>query len=101
MIGGNRRFAGLGFGHRYRALLAESEQFLFGVGIEDAAARYDERPFRRAQSGDRLLQFLRIRSLSARTVQALLEEALGIVIGLRLHVLAEGEGDGAAFGRIS
>jgi hypothetical protein len=49
----------------------------------------------------RCLQLVAVGAGTARRPEALDEEALGIVIGLGLHVLAERERDRAAFGWVS
>src|SRR5271170_5352683 len=100
MIGWNGRLAGLRLGDRNAAPFAKGEQFLFGARIKYAAAANDEGLLGRAQQGGGLAQFVGVGPLPALAMHAFFEKAFGIVIGLGLNVLAEGERDGSAFRRI-
>ena len=100
MIRRGRGLAGLGLGDRNAALLAEGEQLLLGLGIEHAAAADHEGLLSALQRRDRLRQFPRVRALATNMMRALGEETLGVVVGLGLHVLTEGERDRAAFGGV-
>ena len=75
------------------------EQVL-GAGIEHAAAGDDHRRLRGADRGDHLRHLDRVGLGPADAPDPRLEEALRVVVGLGLHVLAEGEADRAAVGRI-
>ncbi len=100
MIVGHGGLAGLRFRYRKAAPGAEIEEIPLGLRIEHAAAANDERTLGRGEQRRGFLHLARIGRGAADAVDAGGEEALGIIVGLRLHVLAEGERDGAAFGGI-
>jgi hypothetical protein len=79
---------------------AEVDQLPFGVGIKDAAAADHERLLRFSQDRRRFLDLAWIGGDTAQAMNAFIKEARRIVIGLCLHVLAEGERHRPAFGRI-
>ena len=100
MIDWRRRLAGLGFADWNSTLGAEVDQLPLGVGVKDAAAADDERLLRLFQDRRRFLDLVRIGRDAAHAMHAFVEEARRIIIGLGLHVLAEGERHRPAFGRI-
>ena len=100
MIDGRRRLAGLRLADRNAAPGAEVDQLPLGVGIKHAAAADDERLLGLFQERRRFLDLARIGRDAAQAMHALVEEARRIVVGLGLHVLAEGERHRPAFGRI-
>ena len=81
-------------------LVAEVDELLLGARIEHAAAADDQRLARRAQRGDRLRRVRASGARTARAMHALVEEGDRIVIGLGLHVLAEGQRHRPAIGRV-
>jgi hypothetical protein len=80
--------------------LAEAAQGVLGLAVEHTTARHDERLARAAQQRDGGGQLVLVRTLAARRPEARLEQALRIVVGFHLHVLAQGEGRGAALRRV-
>ena len=100
MIGGGRRLAGLRLGDRNAAARAEVDQFALCVGIEHAAAADDQGLLRAAQKRGGVGDFARVWRDATLAMHPLLEEGQGIVVGLGLHVLAEGERHRPALGRI-
>ena len=88
--------AGLGFQDGDVAAGGEVGEQVLGAGIEDAAAGDDHRRLRGPDRGDDLGDLDRVGLGAADAPDAGLEEALGVVVGLGLHVLAEGEADRAA-----
>ena len=97
---GQRRLAGLGFGDRDAVPFGEGGEPVAGLGVVDPAAGDDEGRPGGAKRGSGTLQLARIGALAAHGPCSGPEECLGIVAGLRLHVLAQRQGDRAAFGRI-
>ena len=70
------------------------------AGKMHAAAGNDDRVLRRLERSDGFIEFHHIRLGTALAPDTLFEEADRVIIGFRLHVLAEGERDGAAIGRV-
>ena len=100
MIVRQRALAGLRFRHRDAVRRAEGREIVFRFTVEDAAAGDDERTPGRLDKGDGLRQLRLVGPRPARLPDALGEEPVGIVESFGLHVLAERERHGAAFGRI-
>ncbi len=100
MIDRRRRLAGLGLDDRNAALLAKGDQLALGVSVEDAAAADDQRFLRPAQRRNGVGKLTRIGRLAALAMDLRGEERFGIIVSLRLHVLAEGERDRAAISRV-
>ena len=100
VLPGGRALAGLGLEDRDVAALGEVGEQVLGAGVEHAAAGDDDRGLRGADRGDDLGDLDRVGLGAADAPDARLEEALGVVVGLGLHVLAEGEADRAAVGRV-
>ena len=82
---------GDGLGHGDAVLGGEGGEALARPGIMHPAAGQDQRPLRLAQQSKRRGDLAPVGALPADLVVPRLEEALGIVIGLALRVLAEGE----------
>ena len=100
MVPGQRALAGLGLDHRHLVCRGEIGERIGGIGVVHAAAGDDQRPLRPGQVADRVLQLGGIRAGAAQAVNPLAEEILGIVVGLGLHVLAQGDDRGTASGGI-
>ena len=100
VLPGGRALAGLGLDDRDVAARGEVGEQVLGAGVEHAAAGDDHRRLRGADRGDDLGDLDRVGLGAADAPDPRLEEALGVVEGLGLHVLAEGEADRAAVGRV-
>ena len=85
-----RALAGLGLGDRDVVLLRKGQKLVLGLGIEHAAARDDHRLFRRLHQRDDIGDLARIGFGPADAPDMGCKKALRIIIGLGLHVLAEG-----------
>ncbi len=94
------RLAGLGLDHGDAVALGEGLEPVLGTRVEHAAARHDDGFRGTAQDRGRGREFVGIRGRAADPAQPLDEEALGVIVGLGLHVLAERQGHGPAIGRI-
>ena len=79
---------------------AKSASSVLGAGVEHAAPRHDHRRLGGAERGDDGLDLDRVGLGPADAPHPRLEEALRVVVGLGLHVLAEGEAHRAAVGRV-
>ena len=92
--------AGLGFDEGNVTAGGEVGEDVLGAGVEDAATGDDHRVLRRADRLDHLRNLHRVGLGAADAPDVRLEEALGVVEGLGLDVLAEGEADRAAVRRV-
>ena len=95
-----RRFSGLCFDDRNAMPFRKGRKRLAGFGIQHAAAGNDDRLCRCFEHRDRMGQFVRIGMQAARGPDFFVKEAFGIIIGFRLHILAERQRDRAAIGGI-
>ena len=84
----------------YSASGAKVDEIVLGLGIENPAAAYNERRLGRPKQLGGVGDFAQVGRNAADAVHPFLEERCWIVVGLYLHVLAEGEDDGAAFGGV-
>ena len=100
VLPGGRALAGLGLEDRDVAARGEVGEQVLGAGVEHAAAGDDHRRLRGADRRDDLGHLDRVGLGAADAPDPRLEEALRVVVGLGLHVLAEGEADRAAVGRV-
>ena len=100
MVPGESGLAGLGLRRRQAVGFDELPQRLRRPRVVHAAARDDQGPLRTADRFERRAQLAGVGPRPARAPEARLEEALRPLVCLRLHVLAEREGDRPALGRI-
>ena len=100
MVDRSRGLAGLRLGDRNAASGAKVDEFALRIGIENAAAADHERLLGRFQKRRGFVDLARVWRDAPLAVHALFEEACRIVVGLGLHVLAEGEGHRPALRRI-
>ena len=101
MIMGDDALAGLRLADRNAVLRGEGGERLLGLRIQHAAAGDDERlPARAFSAATAAASSSSSGRGAALGPDPLREEALGIVEGLGLHVLAERQRHRAAFGRI-
>ena len=84
-------FTGLCFRHRNAMTLGKDLHLTFSLRIQHAATRNDEGALCGFEQGYGLGQFKCIGGGAARTMDAALEKALRIIIGLGLHILTEGQ----------
>ena len=100
VVPGHRGLAGLGLADRDVVLLGEGLERAGRLGVEHAAAGDDQRPLRAADGVGGDLDLAQAGARAA-AVPFLRREELGRpVVGLGLHVLAEGEGHRAALGGV-
>ena len=97
---GHDAAAGDGLDDRNGVLVRERREFGAGLGIVDAAAGDDQRPLGLAQHAGGAGDLAAVGAGTARLMHALVEEALGIVIGFALRILAEGQECRSAVGRV-
>ena len=83
------RLAGLRDGDGHAVRLGEGEKIGGRVRVEHAAARDDHRPLRPADQRDGARELVLVRARPALRPHARLEQTLGKVVGLGLHVLAD------------
>ncbi len=81
--------AGLGLHDRNAVFLGERSEFGARFRIEHAATGDDDRLLRGSERLDCRCQLVEIRLDAARNPDLLVEEGFRIVVGFRLHVLAE------------
>lgn len=92
--------AGLGFAEGDAGGLCEGPELLVGLRVTDAATADQNGPLGLLDDLRRVGQSGLGGGTALQTPDALLEEALGIVIGLALHVLRHGDADGAGVGGV-
>ncbi len=92
--------AGLGGGDRDAGGVHQRPQRLLGLAVVDPAARDDQRALGCPDGPHRVGQFRRVRLGTPDAPDPLGEELPRPVVRLGLHVLREGEGDGAGLGRV-
>jgi hypothetical protein len=100
MVPGHAALAALALGHRYAVRFGESAQRVPGLAVEHAAAHHDQRPLCRAQKMCGTRQFGAIGRHAPEAEGFGVQEVLGAVEGLGLHVLRQRQAHGAAAGRI-
>src|SRR5437016_10732339 len=101
MTRGERRFAGLRLAKGHAMLLAEGLEILLRLGVPDPSSG-DREWFACVRQGGGACGYLAlIGAHTPRQPQTILEKARGILECLRLHILTQCEGHGAAVRRVS
>ena len=98
MVVGQGSLAGLRLGDRYAGLVRETAQRVRRARIDDTTAGHDEWPLRRSDGGHGARECGGIGRAPLHVPHALEEKLVRIVVGLRLHVLRQREGDRAGVG---
>ena len=98
MVVRQRSFSGLRLGDRYASLVGESAQGVRRARVDDSTAGHDERPLRRSDGGHGARQRGGIGRAPLHVPHALGEKLIRVVVGLRLHVLRQRQGDRAGVG---
>ena len=97
---GHRALSGLRLRDGDARTFGEAQQLIRGLGVDRAASGHDQGAFGVADPIRRPLQKVRVRQRTPDVPHALLEELLGEVVRLGLHVLGQRERDRAGLGLI-
>ena len=97
---GHRALAGVGLGHRDAGRLDQGPEGAGGLGVDDPAPGHQQRPVGPPQHLDRPGQHGRLGHGPGHVPDPPGEQLLGVVEGLGLDVLGQGQGDRAGLGRV-
>ena len=92
--------AGLGFGERDSKTFSKRLQGRVGARVFDPAAADDQRRALALHQCLRISQHRGCRQTPVDAVHAFLQEVIGVIVSLSLHVLGQSQGHGAGFGRV-